>query len=815
VQSFLGVSLTVAEERLGVLFLNYNRPRNFTEEEKATARTFANHAATALKRTKMLKYVQRIRKAAESVARVTVIGDVKQTLDALVKGTKVALGCDAVVLYDYDRATQTLGHPPYMDGVIYGEAARRFEEVDRKSIVYLVLQRDEAVFIERAWEAPLTEERRFRKDEGIKSVVGIPLSAGGEKVGVMFVNYRHEHHFKDDEKESIALFANQAAVAIRNAQLYEEQKGRLNNQDALLELTKELLGKEGVDESMQAVVATAAELLQVEFCAIVLPEEEGDHLVFNAVYGWDEAAIKPIRLQPAYGSQTGYMMETGKPVVVHDFHEEQPFKIHPLIKDLEIRSSLCVPMRAGGLLIGALLVHTRKLRHFDPDIGLLTLIANQASIAMQRARQFEEVNRKRRGLAALYEASKAITASFRPDREMILSDQKQVLDEIIKQAVEGITSTATLGMIKLYDAAADEFSFESVYPETKKEALLKRISDLAGARGNATNPQPRGVVWRAVEQKAPLLIGDVSECEFYLEGDPSTRSQLVVPLILDQRVRGVINLESDRINGFDKDDLANLQALAELAVVVIKNSELFNELIETKSIVDSSNALALMGMTSSIWRHAIKGHAINIRNLPTLMRLDTEKWNLDPEQFAKFEERLKFIESMAAKILHKEAIPPLSYESTTEVASINDLIRDRVVELWKTEPHSNAEYALELADEKLTVRISPDWWRIALDILIDNAVSAVRGRTPSKITICTRRSKNEIHISVSDTGRGIPAEKLPYVLKRPLGADLRSEGLGVGLLIAKTIVETYKGKISLQETSSNGTTFNINLPAAD
>ncbi|HYJ86196.1 MAG TPA: GAF domain-containing protein, partial [Pyrinomonadaceae bacterium] len=671
------------------------------------------------------------------------------------------------------------------------------------------------VFIEKAEKAPLTRDRRFRIDEKIKSVVAIPLRAGGEKVGVMFVNYRREHRFTDDEKDSIDLFANQTAVAIRNAQLFEKQEKRLKEQSNLLELTRELLGKVEVKESMQVTVDKASELLRAEFCAVVLPEEDSDDLIFNAVHGWDENVIKPIRLKAAYGSQVGLTMKTKSAVYVEDFSKEARFEVHPVIKSLKIRSSLSVPMFAANKHIGAIVVHTRQLRHFnEEDAGLLTLIANQASITLQRARQFEEVNRKRRSLDALYEASKAITASFRPDREFVLSDKTLVLDEIIKQAVEGITRKATLGMIKFYNPATDEFIFESVYPPERRTELLDRINELT-VPGVVHTRGARGVVGMAVKTGQPQLEPDVSKCSHYIAGNPSTRSQLAVPLIIDREVRGVINVESDQLAGFDKDDLTNLKALAELAVVVIKNSELFNELIETKGVVDSSNALALMGMTSSIWRHAIEGHAINIQNLATLMRKDFRGWELSGEQTAKLEERFQFIEHISKKILQKEVIPPLSYEGTVGIESINDLIRDRVVELWKSEPHNEAKYTLNLAAEDLRVRVSPEWCRRALDILIDNAVTAVKGLNPHMLTISTRKVKNEIEISVSDTGRGIPPAKVGLLFKKPLGTDDRQAGFGVGLLIAKTIVETYKGKILLQETSNHGTTFNITLPAAE
>ena len=817
VQSFLGISLSAGEEKLGVLYINYNRPRNFSEEEEETARTFANHAALALKRAKLLDQVQKVKKAAEWVAKVTTVGDHEQTLSEIVKGMKAALGCSSAILFTYDKTTQTLKHPPYFsDGVSNPAAAMSYKEVARDSIIYKILERERAEFIERAEEAPLTATRRFRIEEGIKSLVAIPLTASNEKVGVMFVNYNVQHRFTDEEKDNIELFANQAAAVILNAQLFEK---RFREKSDLLDLSKHLLETSGLAETMQTAVDKAAKMLQAEFCAIVLPEEEGDDLAFSAAHGWDENLIRKLKLKSAHGSQTGYTIEQRGPVVVENFDLETRFNVHPILRELGLQSSMSVPMFKGDEVIGAILIHSRQPRRFsEEEVGLLTLIANQTAVAMQRASQFEEINRKRRNLDALYEASKAITASFRPNPQQVLSGHKSVLDEIVKQAVEGITGVvgpkATLGMIKLYDEASNELVFESIYPTEKKAELLKLIGERRSVSEESPDGQPLGVVARAVKTGRTLLVPDVRLSPYYINYDPTTLSELVVPLIIEGKVRGVINVESDHVNGFDKDDVTNLQALAELAVVFLKNAELFNELIEAKGIADSSRALARMGMISSIWRHAIEGHAINIKNLPTLMRSDIRSWNLTAEQSAKVEERLKFIESMSEKILRKESVPLLSPEETIEVISVNDLIHDRVNDLWKSEPHCRTEHQLNLAPEELKVRANPDWCRRALDILIDNAIEAMIGCETRRVTISTRKVKNEVEISISDTGRGIAPERAEKLLKKPVPVDEGQKGFGVGLLLAKTIVETYNGKISLKETSSHGTTFVITLPAA-
>lgn len=224
VRSFQGIALVVESETLGVLYVNYNGPRSFHEGEQEIARTFAYHATLALNKARLLDQVSRAQSAAKLVAQVTVLGDREATLSSVARGTQEVTGCDAVTLFVYNQATDKLEHPPAMVGVRYPDRASLHGEVLSNSLVYEMLRRDEPYIVEAMAQDALFRDRRFSREEEIQCCVAIPLWAVGQKVGVMFVNYRTPHRFTAKELANIEPFANQAAVAIRNAQLYEESK---------------------------------------------------------------------------------------------------------------------------------------------------------------------------------------------------------------------------------------------------------------------------------------------------------------------------------------------------------------------------------------------------------------------------------------------------------------------------------------------------------------------------------------------------------------------------------------------------------------
>lgn len=394
VQSFLGICLTVGTEPLGVLYLNYCRPHTFNEEETQMVRTFANHAALALKKARLMEQLTKAKKAAEAVARVTVLEKRDVALESIVVETKKALDCSAVVLYEYDKNSQQLLHPPTTVGVRNKDAMLKQGIVDSGSIVYLILEKNQPYVVERVLDDPMFRSRRFAQEEEIKSCVGIPLKIMHEKVGVMFINYRTSHRFTPDEMDNMNLFANQAAVAIRNAQLFDSRNQQLRQQGELLKISTELLGIVSLQETIERAVGYAASVLSVDLCAIVLPDEEGE-MILSAGYGWNQDLIG-MKQESDRVTQTGLTMKTRRPVVVPDYRREARFEVPRFLLDHEAMSGASVPMfiieAEEKVQVGVMLVHSKTPRRFsDEDLNLLQLIANEIAIAIQRTRQYDEL----------------------------------------------------------------------------------------------------------------------------------------------------------------------------------------------------------------------------------------------------------------------------------------------------------------------------------------------------------------------------------------------------------------------------------------
>jgi PAS domain S-box-containing protein len=635
-QSFQGVALTIEGETIGVLYVNYNQPHSFRENERKIAHTFAYHAALVLKKAKLLEQVNKARNAAHAVAEVTALEDLPQTLASIVQRTREALDCDATTLYIYNQDRENFDFPPTVAGLKYPEKVSTIGEVPINSAPYNILHLPDLYKAENAIHDPLMSGY-FVEQEGIVSSVGIPLITGQRKVGVMFINHRHSHRFTTDEIANIKLFAHQAAVAIRNAQLYQGVK----KQAALLE----------------------------------------------AVYGAGRAVTSSL-----------------------DLNE------------------------------------------------ILYRIADQAA----HLTGYEE---KQEGFAIL---------------------------------------TLVTGSKSKFVASYPRHALQNVHKALGEEVDLTKDAD-----------NRIGIIGRAIKTGEPQLVGDVTQNKDYLEAYQETRTELAVPIIIDNEVIGAINVEHPDANAFEQEHVRALQSLAAQAAIAIRNAHRFAELKRIKGYIGTKTAVEWIQMVSTAWGHSVRREAGTARgHIALLERLLTRE-----EKRPAVMEELKQLTAVISDIGEIPIIAPLSYEDAVDSVPVNKLVATYLTRLWKLVPYKQIALQFDLQptlDTVATVWVSPEWLRRVFEIVVDNAVYAMLRlnppQKPKQLQVMTRLVDNAIAISFKDTGPGIPSQVMAKLFEKPIDKPEGSRGAGIGMMLAKTIMQTYRGDITVQATGSDGTHIMITLP---
>src|ERR1700755_835618 len=410
----------------------------------------------------------------------------------------------------------------------------------------------------------------------------------------MFVNYKHRRYFTDNDRDSMERLAEGAAlgvVIVRNAQLSKERQQKLREQEVLLKLSEQLLGElsrqlpvelskqplgsAGRERILNRAVAVACDVLESDYCSIILPDSEGRLLVV-AQQGLVGVEVGKTEFGRGRESQTGYIIETGRPSRVSDYEKQEPFHTPREGALNDIQSGGGVPMFRESKLIGASLTHSRKHRGFtDEEENILSLIANQTAIALNSS---EQISRQNNYLGALLNASTAISKSG--------LNLSHILDEIVKQAFlclagEG-EQKAILSTIQRYDEATHTLFFESAHPPS----YLQKLRDTEGGKRLIKREAGGkiGIAGRAALEGEAQLVPNVLDDPDYYEFVTSTRSELAIPLIDGDRVRGVLDVESEQFAAFDALHVKKFEALAEIAVIAIRNAEQYEELENAKGI---------------------------------------------------------------------------------------------------------------------------------------------------------------------------------------------------------------------------------------
>ena len=356
-------------------------------------------------RTTLLARAQTAQRSAEDRGRVTaefagLAGSLTETLDVTAIGRRVV---EAVLGLFGARASglRLLTSDGSLLGIAFGGAMKDVYPPGHllpggpASISGLAVAQRAAAFTEDAFADPrlqLADDLRRRMAEaGDAAVLAVPLRAKGQIIGALAIGDRRGRHFTAAEAEMLQAFADQAAVAVENARLFEEAMQQRRESDVIAALAADINRALDVDRVLQRVAEAAVALCAAEISRIALHDAGTGTMSFRIGVGIGAVVGGALPHIRAGQGIAGWVMETGRPYRTADVTEEprRHPDFQPLIDAGNFRSVLIVPIHGEGGVEGLICVGRREVRPFsEREEMICQRLAAHAAIAIRNSHLF-------------------------------------------------------------------------------------------------------------------------------------------------------------------------------------------------------------------------------------------------------------------------------------------------------------------------------------------------------------------------------------------------------------------------------------------
>lgn len=402
------------------------------------------------------------------------------------------------------------------------------------------------------------ENSKYRKeamDEGIRSILSIPLRFGDEVIGVLRMYTAEPTEYSGEDLKFVAAIAEQAAIAIVNARVFEKTLSKEKEYLRVFQkVTRAVSSSLQLNEVLDMIVRTLPEVMGLKAATIRLLDESGECLELVAAHGLSERYLGrgPVDMEANIREALDE-----KPVAIADISMDPRVYYRKEAEEEGIKSMLTLPIIARGKVIGILRLLTAHVRHFTrQDMDFAAALAEQCGTAIENARMYERQYKEAKYLKALQDIAKATSS--------LLSAQ-EVMDLIVRRIAGAMNTDAVT--IRLLDAHRKRLELVASYG-LSEGYLNKGPVDAEKSVADALEGKPVAIYDVTTDPRI------VYRKEAEEEG---IRSMLIIPMIFHGSVIGVLRVLTKKAHrAFHEDEIEFATALAEEAAMVIEYAKAFS-----------------------------------------------------------------------------------------------------------------------------------------------------------------------------------------------------------------------------------------------
>jgi GAF domain-containing protein/DNA-binding response OmpR family regulator len=582
----IAVPLKVKSETIGVILIqSYINGIGYQSEDVKILEFVAQHIATALTRARAIEETQRLLKITEDrAAELAIINSVQEGLASKLdmqaiydlvgdKIHEIFFEAQVVDILTYDSTTNLL-HPQYVI-----ERGKRYEVkpwISRGFRKQVIATRQPLVINQDLERLTVELDNPLIIGEVAKSWLGVPMILSGEVKGVISLQHiDKENAFSDSDVRLLTTLANSMSVALENARLFDETQ-------RLLKITEDRAAEMAVINSIQQGLAaeldfqTIIDLVGDKLREVLNTGEIGirwyepDTNLMHYLYEYEHGERITISSAPPTGKIWEKLVRTRKPIIINTLTEGLELGLTIVPGTDQSKSMVYVPIVGSDRVLGSIITedYEKENAYKDADIRLLTTVASSMGVALENARLFAETQR-------LLKETESRNAEL-----AILNS----VGESMTRTLDVKTVTYNVG-----DKVRDIFNAEiaDILLYDLKTNLVHLTYSYCGRYFENEPPWElgEGLTSRIILTRQPLLLNSPKEMDehgaaSYVTAPTDTedaQSYMGVPIMVGDRILGVVDVQSYKRNAFNEENLRLLQTLSTNMGVAIENARLFDE----------------------------------------------------------------------------------------------------------------------------------------------------------------------------------------------------------------------------------------------